>query len=483
MSRNLFTKLVMIMVLIIVSLVMVIGAFLMRGIRDFYHAEFRLRMQSMFTSNLEFVEDLRAAAADEEQGVEMLSARLRAWAGPLGIDSATRNYYILDSDTCAFLGGSDIEGGENLHMTPNLMSALAGNYGMVSDSGAQYMDIALRIESGEASYIIYIRDSKDTVSGLIERIVEIFLPSALIGIAITVLLSMLLAKTMVTPIQSLTRAAERVKNGDFSSKPESLAQDEIGVLTNTFNDMALQLETTLLDLQRSESMRREFVANVSHELRTPITSIKSYAETLVESEDLPPETNRDFLGVIVNESDRMSKIVGDLLTLSRFDVGSFEFVFERFSFKKSVRDVYNAMQMEAQRRNQSFTLELDENLPDIPGDRARIEQVLMNMISNALKYTHKGGKIEISAGCGKGEVWASVRDNGVGIPPEDVPRVFERFYRVDKARSRESGGTGLGLSIAQEIITRHRGAIELESEPGRGTVIRITLPTEGGDYA
>ena len=268
-------------------------------------------------------------------------------------------------------------------------------------------------------------------------------------------------------------------DGDFNHKVENQSQDEIGVLTRTFNDMAGQLEDTLDDLKKSEQTRREFVANVSHELRTPITSIRSYAETLDEDPRMDPDTRHRFLDVIVNESDRMTKIVQDLLTLSRFDAGSIEFTFEKFSFEKSVRDVYAATRLDAQNHRHEFTLEFLTPVPEIRGDSARIEQVLINMVSNAIKYTKDGGKIRMTAGAREDTVWCTVRDNGIGIPKEDVNKVFDRFYRVDKARSRESGGTGLGLSIAKEIAARHGGSISVQSAPGRGTAITVTLPVGG----
>ena len=243
--------------------------------------------------------------------------------------------------------------------------------------------------------------------------------------------------------------------------------------------MAGQLENTLDDLKRSEQMRREFVANVSHELRTPITGVKSYAETLAHDPDIPAETRERFLNVILSGCDRVTKIVQGLLTLSRFDAGSFTFSFDEFSFETSVRDVYNAVRMEALAHRHEFTLECESGIPRIRGDKARVEQVLMNMVSNAIKYTKDGGRIAMKAGVRGGEVWCSVKDNGIGIPKEDVQKVFDRFYRVDKARSRESGGTGLGLSIAQEIVVRHGGRIDLKSRLGHGSTITVWLPVEG----
>ena len=232
--------------------------------------------------------------------------------------------------------------------------------------------------------------------------------------------------------------------------------------------------------RKTEEMRREFVANVSHELRTPLTNIRSYAETLADNAGaLPPDTEKNFLGVILNESDRMTHIVQDLLTLSRFDSGRTELKLAPFDFERAVRDVYNAILMEAQRHGHKVELELENGLPQVSGDRERILQVMMNVVSNASKYTPDGGRIRISAGRLGARVWMEVADNGIGIPKEDRGRIFERFYRVDKARSRESGGTGLGLSIAKEIVDRHEGTLELVERPGPGLTVRLTLLVEG----
>lgn len=478
MTKSIYTKLVAIILVLILSLMAVVGAFLMRGVRNFYINEFYTCMQEVF-SNPDIVSDLRSAA-DEENAAQHMADILRAYSGRLGIDSGNRFYYILDGETGAYIVGSDPEAGQNLAVTRNILTAISGKEGYASNSRDDYMDVALPISGENGDYIVYIIDNKDTVTSLNAELFDIIIEAMVIGLAISVLLSLLLAKTMVTPIQNLTKAAEKVASGDFSETVNNQAQDEIGVLTRTFNDMAGQLENNIEDLKTAEQTRREFVANVSHELRTPVTSIRSYAETLEDaSGSLDPETEKHFLEVIVNESDRMTKIVQDLLMLSKFDAGSIAFDFEEFSFEKSVSDVYNAQLLEAQRHHHDFTLEFKGDIPNIRGDRARIEQVLINMISNAIKYTHDGGRIRITAGRKDECVWCAVRDNGIGIPKEDVARVFERFYRVDKARSRESGGTGLGLSIAYEIVERHKGKIDVQSQKGKGTTITVTLPIEG----
>lgn len=479
MNRSLYTKLIAIILVLILSLTLVMGAFLIRGVRSYYVSQFYLQMQEVF-SDPELVGALRSAV-DEENAPECMADILAAYSRDLGINSGTRNYFILDPATGAYITGSDPGTGAGLSRTTNILTAISGSEGYAVDNGAAYMDVALPITGGSGdAYIVYIIDNKSTVESLNDTLTQIIFEAMAVALLISILLSLLLAKTMITPIQSLTRAAEKVASGDFSEKVDNQSQDEIGILTRTFNDMADQLESNIEDLKNSEKMRRDFVANVSHELRTPITSIRSYAETLEEAAgSLPPETEKHFLHVIVTESDRMTKIVQDLLTLSKMDAGSFTFKFETFSFEKSIRDVYSAQLLEAQKHRHEFSLEFKARLPEIKGDRLRIEQVLTNMVSNAIKYTPDGGRISMTAGIRDGSVWCCVRDNGVGIPENDVKHIFERFYRVDKARSRESGGTGLGLSIAYEIVCKHSGVLDVKSKKGRGTSITVSLPIGG----
>jgi two-component system sensor histidine kinase VicK len=219
------------------------------------------------------------------------------------------------------------------------------------------------------------------------------------------------------------------------------------------------------------------VANVSHELRTPLTNVRSYAETLRDAEgDLPVEMANSFLDIIITETDRMTHIVQDLLTLSRLDAGNAELVLSRFPFGDAIGSVVRANALNAKQRGHELVCDAPEDLPLIVGDRSRLEQVMMNVIGNAIKYTPDGGHIWVTAGVEENTVWMDVSDDGIGIPEKDRERIFERFYRVDKARSRESGGTGLGLSIAREIVERHKGSIVLVPKEGKGTTIRLTLP-------
>ena len=577
--RSLRTKLVMIMVILILALMCVIGAFLINGVGNFYISQFYEQMEKTFSP--EFIGQLQEIPAQEQNAPERMKELLMAQAG-LGIDIATRNVYILD-ETGNVLASSNQQ--TSVSMTANLLTAMNGEVGQESSITSSFMDLAVPIASADSTYIVYILDSRATVDALTGELFSIILSALGLGLVICVVLSFLLAQILITPIRALTLGTRQVAAGDFSQRIEVEGQDEIGVLTRNFNHMAKVLQDTiseaenernklstlflhmtdgvvafsasgnlihcnpaatqmlarpldptttfdelfadqaeldtLLTLKRpqyleaqktagdrelelfmapfssdqtqggalvvihdvteqrkSEQSRREFVANVSHELRTPLTNIKSYAETIVSAGDeLPRELHDNFMGVIINEADRMTRIVQDLLTLSKIDYGKMEMNISRFSFAKAISNVYEAARLNAeQNHHHTMVFHCEDNIPDVLGDRERIEQVVMNIVSNAIKYTPDGGKIEIYAGSRGKSVFVRVTDNGIGIPEKDLPRLFERFYRVDKARSRESGGTGLGLSIAREILSQHRGEIKIDSVYGEGTDVRITLP-------
>ena len=589
MLRSVHMKLVMIMVLLILSLMTVVGTFLINSVMAFYLEEFYTQMSRVFDQNQALSRNLETEVTSDEDGAQAILSIMEAYYGDLGLDSRSRTLYILDGETGDYLTGTDEEEGRGLEYdSPNLTRALVEREeGTEANIAADYMDVALPITRGDNQYVIYILDNKATVNSLISQIFGLILESLVFGLVISILLSFLLSKTMIIPIQRLTEGAMRVAEGDFSRRIEVTSRDEIGVLTDTFNDMARQLRDTLrqvenernkldtlflhmtdgvvafdrdgqvihsnpaaegvlgrpigpdttykelfgdqysleeamaapdhlegevrvgdqvLDLllapfdrerqggvlvvlhdvteeRKNQEMQREFVANVSHELRTPLTNIRSYAETLSDSAgDIPPAMEKKFLGVILNESDRMTHIVQDLLTLSRFDSGRDELKLSWFSFEGAVQDLYNAVYMEAQRHSHTMKLCVEPGLPQVRADRERIMQVMMNIVSNSIKYTPDGGQIQISAGQNGRRVWMQVDDNGIGIPAADRPRIFERFYRVDKARSRQSGGTGLGLSIAKEIVDRHEGALELVDRNGPGLSVRMELNIEGPSH-
>ncbi len=229
-------------------------------------------------------------------------------------------------------------------------------------------------------------------------------------------------------------------------------------------------------LKELEKIRQDFVANVSHELRTPLTTIKGYAETLLEGA-LKEDVASQFVQVIKRHTDRLTKIVEDLLVLSKIESKEFRLNLEFLSLPELINEVLDLAKDAAVKKNISITKnEISPSLL-VEADRDYIEQVLVNLLDNAIKYTPEGGKVTVSAiEKDQKEIEISVQDNGIGIPQKDLPRIFERFYRVDKGRSQELGGTGLGLSIVKHIIQVHRGRIWAESQLGKGSTFNFTLP-------
>jgi two-component system phosphate regulon sensor histidine kinase PhoR len=229
-------------------------------------------------------------------------------------------------------------------------------------------------------------------------------------------------------------------------------------------------------LKRLEKIRQDFVANVSHELRTPLTTIKGYAETLLEGA-IKEDVASQFVQVINRHADRLTKIVEDLLTLSKIESREFSLKPEGLSISELINSTLDVVKEEADKKGMSISW--SESIPSLfmVGDRKGLEQVLINLLDNAIKYGREGGNIKISV-CENpnAEIQISVEDDGIGIPKEDLPRIFERFYRVDKGRSKELGGTGLGLSIVKHIIQAHGGNVWAESQIGKGSTFYLTLP-------
>jgi two-component system phosphate regulon sensor histidine kinase PhoR len=232
----------------------------------------------------------------------------------------------------------------------------------------------------------------------------------------------------------------------------------------------------ITDLRKLERVRRDFVANVSHEFRTPLTAIQGFSETLLAGAMNDPQNRDRFLGIIVEHSRRLARLTEDLLMLSKMDADRLELEIRKLPVEQLVSSCIETSQPRAKEKDLRLSVNLDKNIPDIAGDRRRLTEVLQNLLDNAIQYTPAGGQIMISAEAKDAEVEITVSDTGIGIPEADQPRIFERFYRVDVARSREVGGTGLGLSIAKHLMEAHGGKLWVESEVGNGSQFHFSVP-------
>lgn len=585
MFRSLHMKLVLVLVLLVISVMAVVGTFLINSVTASNIDEFVDQMTLVFTQK--FILNLEDNAVGED-APEKLRGILEAYSSQLGLDE-NRCFYILNSDTGAYLAGSDDDFGSTMTLTPNIIAAMSGKVGQEVDRLEDYFDVAmpLRSDSGQVRYVVGVLDNKTELQTLNWNLFTILMRAMLFGLVVAVLLSFLLSKTITTPVERLTAQASRIAGGDFGQKAEIYSTDEIGILTQTFNEMAEVLENTLREVgeernkldtlfrhmadgvvafdasgnlmhlnpaaermlgktigpdtkyenifpnyqlqqedfksdgrfievdyaagsrilkiffaplgvgkqeqgimavlhditeqRKLEESRREFVANVSHELRTPLTNVRGYTETLLDNADIDTETRNRFLTVISSEADRMTRIVKDLLTLTRLDYDRLEIKMEPIDLRRIGKTAAQAMEIEAQNHGLTLVEALPETLPEVQGDAQRIQQVVINILSNAIKYNRPGGSVTLLGGEQDGYAYLSVTDTGIGVPKEDLSHVFERFYRVDKARSRESGGTGLGLAIARQIVENHGGSMVFESEYGKGSIVTVRLPVRRSD--
>ena len=231
--------------------------------------------------------------------------------------------------------------------------------------------------------------------------------------------------------------------------------------------------------KKVETIKRDFVANVSHELRTPLASIKGYSETLLDGGMDDRKTLAEFLRVIDRHATRMSRLIDDLLVLSRLESHQMTIVAAPIDLGELVFSTVKGFDKQARDKGITLSALVPEDLPKALGDRDRLEQVMVNLLDNAIKYTPSGGSVSVSACQESAAVRVDVGDTGIGIPAEDISRIFERFYRVDKARSRELGGTGLGLAIVKHIIQGHNGRLHVESRPGKGSVFSFSIKACG----
>lgn len=291
--------------------------------------------------------------------------------------------------------------------------------------------------------------------------------ATLAGVVAAIAASLFTTRRILLPIQAMTHASQRISAGDYHERIESPSQDELGAWASSFNQMAEALE-------RTERRRLELIGDVAHELRTPLSSIKSSLEGLVDGV-LPcePETFLD----LQREVSRMQRLAHDLDDLSRVEAGQVPLELRPVDLRELIDTA--AARLEPQYADKDVTLHLDvpPGLPRLVVDANRMTQVLLNLLGNALQYTPSGGWVMVRAWIEHGELAVAVKDSGIGIAPEHLPHVFERFYRVDKSRSRAGGGSGIGLTITKHLMEAHKGSIEARSPGlGQGSTFTFTLP-------
>jgi len=277
-----------------------------------------------------------------------------------------------------------------------------------------------------------------------------------------------LVKRALLPVDRIAASAERISSQNLSERlPVAQTGDELERLSLALNRMIERLDSAFL-------YSRRFVADASHELRTPLTVLKGELESLVQQPEFTSDW-RDRVGSALEEVDRLSQIVEGLFAISRLDAGEAASEWLALDLAQLTEATVDQMSLLADDKGINVTCEASTGVW-VEGDRARLKQVVVNLLDNAIKYTPQGGQVSLTVSTRDGQAVLEVTDNGIGIPPESLPRVFERFFRVDDARSRQQGGAGLGLSIVKSICTAHHGRVEASSNPGRGSRFRVELP-------
>jgi signal transduction histidine kinase len=296
--------------------------------------------------------------------------------------------------------------------------------------------------------------------------------AVLAAVVAAIAVSLFFSRGVIAPLRAMIGASQRIAAGHYDERVQVAGSDELGQLGMRFNDMASQLEQV-------ESMRRQLIGDVSHELRTPLTAIKGYMEGLVDGV-LP--ANADTFQQVHQEADRLSRLVEDLQELSRVESKAYQLDVEPMNIPDVVAITIKRLSSTAQKKEITLRSDLPTDLPLLQADSDRIIQVLTNLVGNALNYTSAGGTVTVTAARHAEEIRISVQDTGVGIPAEHLPHIFDRFYRVDKSRSRQSGGgSGIGLTVAKYLVEAHGGRIWIESKgEGQGSTFTFTLPVASG---
>lgn len=389
----------------------------------------------------------------------------------------------------------DPAGMENHLSRPEFKEAFQGRVGSDTRSsrtiGIDFLYVAVPMEPGPTPRLALrlampLKAVNDDIQAIRNRILQ----SVALAFLPAVIIAAFLARRIAGRLSSVIAYAGELANGNFQARLPAITGGDLGILSQKLNETGVKLERTVQQLQtehaeldRLERVRRDFVINVSHELRTPLASIQGYAETLIDGALYDEKNNLRFLNIIRHNAERLTGLTADLLTLSRLELRTRELRFASFHTAELLGGVVDTIRPIADRKHITILQELGEDGSEVFCDSEAFYQVVSNLLDNAVKYTPESGTITVgfhpvTRPDASSAIEFYVRDSGTGIPAEDQSRLFERFYRVDKARSRELGGTGLGLAIVKHLVRAHGGDVRVESEIGQGATFFFTLPVD-----
>lgn len=382
---------------------------------------------------------------------------------------------LIGPDGFAWLSSDDSVGNVNLAQDPEVQAVLNRSADLVFDTrpdaqNGSYIYTAVPVtEDGHLLSVVRIAAPASATAGIIgQRYLQ--LAAGVLGLAgLAVVAALWLAASFTRPLEGLQTSAMKLAAGDLSQRVHISRQDELGQLGETFNHMAEQVEAMLLE-------QKAFASNASHELRTPLTTIRLRSEALREG-NLDEATAQQYIAEIDDEVARLGRLVNDLIQLSRFDSGRAEVGHEQIDPVRLGRSLCQQMEKTAAARQIMLAFDSPEHLPPIRAKQSHVRIVLQNLLNNALKYTPEGGQVTWRLSLDNGYLRSEIHDSGIGLSDEDIPHLFERFYRADKAHTRATGGTGLGLPLAKSIVEFYNGRIQMHSDGlGQGTTATVWWP-------
>ncbi|MCT4663405.1 MAG: HAMP domain-containing histidine kinase [Tissierellales bacterium] len=458
--KSLKSRIIFSSMITIVLIILIFEIIFMIGIREYYYGSIHRLLIDRANISAEFYDKYLPDSSLQYKGRYIIEN--------YGDDEYC-TLQILNKDGRIIESSSRFNSNKTIQ-TSDFISAINGQVdryiGRDSETGEKILSISLPLSYGygQTAVIRYITSIEEVDRVSDNLIFKIWIIGLLVLI-LALIVSFILARSIIRPVKELILVSEKMAKGDFSIRGSIEEKNEMGKLSDTLNYMADEIEKT-------NKIKNEFISSISHELRTPLTAIKGWNETLLSTEDEISEELQIGLQIISSETNRLIGLTEELLDFSKLESNKLTLYEEEFKLQNILREVANQYKHRAREKEVKIIVDIDDDLPEIQGDRNRLKQVFINILDNALKFSGMGSKIEVEVRQIQAMLLISFKDYGIGIKKEDLPKVKEKFY---KGRSRVSG-SGLGLSICNGIVELHGGRLEIESEYEKGTVVKIYLP-------
>lgn len=373
-----------------------------------------------------------------------------------------KNAYVLADTNSVAIG--------KIYVVPEILTALDGVDGasLREEENAVYASAYIEDDNSEKIGAVLVVTSFDNTSTFLSQITHKWLVIIVVLTVFVFILSILMVRLILRPLNNILSTVQKISDGQLNQRIEIKGNNEYARVAKAINTMTSSLEQV-------EKSRQEFVSNVSHELKTPLSSIKVLSDSLLLQEDVPNEMYREFMQDINSEVDRMTNIINDLLSLVRLDNGAVKLNIKPFNVNDFLKAIIKQLNPLANKKNIAINFDAKKDVT-IEADEVKLNLAISNLVENGIKYTPEDGSVKISLDCDSTDCYITVQDTGIGISEEEQSKVFERFYRVDNSRDRETGGTGLGLAITHSTIVLHNGSVKVISGEGKGATFIVRIP-------